>query len=146
MSAPETPAPCALPRPRRRWLAAAAAGLVILLCGIAIGAAGTVIIAHDLLVGAIQDPDAMAELVTRRMVRKLDLDGPQEARVREIVTRHAASLAALRASVRPRFDAELDQMVAEIAAALEPAQADAWHAWIARLRATWQPPLEAPPQ
>lgn len=145
MTAPG-PAPAqdhALPRPRRRWLAPVALGAVILLSGIAIGAGGALYVAHELIVGALESPEATAEFIAKRMDRRLALTPEQAEAARGILQRRAAALQALRESIRPSFDAELDGMQAEVSAILTPEQAAKWNARIDTIRSRWQfpPPL-----
>jgi len=135
------------PPPGRAWGISpwrmAVLGLVILLCGMVIGAAITARVARRAIVHAATHPEEMPARAAERLAARLDLTDEQRTQVEEILRRRLASLAALRVRMRPRLDRELDALDADVSAILDERQQARWHRDFQRLRAFIQPPLPA---
>lgn len=118
-------------------------GLVILLCGMVIGAGITVRVARRAVVHAVTHPEEMPAQAAERLAARLDLTDEQRAQVEQILRQRLTTLAALRSRLRPHVDRELDALDAEISAVLDEQQRARWHHDFERLRTFIQPPLPA---
>ena len=104
-------------RTRGRWKLTLL-GAVILVCGVAIGSAGTLIIRHE-----PPPPPKPTEFIMARMQRDLQLSAQQSKQIREILTKHFAILDAERDQLRARMDEQFRLMNDEIAKVLDQEQA-----------------------
>ena len=104
-----------------------ALGLAILLCGMVMGAAGTMVVTRRALRHGIQAPDKTARSLTQRMNAQLNLSPEQQKQVAEIVCRHLKQLRATRKE-------QLRLMRDEVAGVLSPEQAALWRKGFDRLQ------------
>ncbi len=140
------PSPTGVASPRRRdkWKTVAL-GLAILLCGILIGAGGTVICVRKILVYAIHHPEEAPARLTARLRKKLHLSDDQAARVKAILSERQEAIQAIRRETQPKVMKEFEQAKEEIAATLTPDQARSWRSLFAQLQRRWIPVLPPPP-
>jgi len=141
--------PLTVPRgTSRRWWKALLLGLAILLCGAVIGSALTLIVAHRIVVHAIDNPHEAPTRIANRMKRKLDLSEEQRAKVLEILTERQRAIHAIRSEAQPKVVHELNLAKEQVAAVLNEKQARSWRERFDSLRRRWLPwlaPSWAPP-
>jgi hypothetical protein len=130
-----------LARPRRRRWVSLLLALVILICGIAIGAAGTIHVLHRHLQYAIHHPEGVPAHLASRLRSNLDLSAEQTSRVEGIVRVRQEQIQQIRLRFQPEFEAQLDGIEKDIAGVLTARQAAQWHDWVAEKRRLWLPPL-----
>jgi hypothetical protein len=118
-----------------------ALGLVILVCGMLIGAGGTLICVKRIILHAIHHPDEAPARITARMQKRLHLTEEQAQRVKAILTQRHRSIMAIRREAQPKVVQELDKAKQEVAAILPPDQARSWNLRFDELRQKWIPPL-----
>jgi len=118
-------------------------GLVILLCGMVIGSAATLVVARRAVVHAVLHPEEMPERAAERLGRRLDLSAKQQAQVETILRHRLLALAHIRERIRPHIDRELDELREEVAAVLDEEQARQWRDDFRRLRRLIQPQAAA---
>jgi len=116
-------------------------GVVILLCGMAIGGGLTTKILWNRLLYNIQHPEHVPVLIVKSMEKGLGLNAEQADQIRPIINAHFKNIHDIRREIRPRFDAELDGMRNEVAAVLTPEQAEHWKKGFDALRAKLQLPV-----
>lgn len=93
--------------------------LVTFTAGVAVGVFG----AHIVHVrGEHGTPAFPAKMMVNRLDRRLDLTDQQRAQVEQIIRRHHAAIAAVRATMQPRVRAEIEQANVEITRILTPEQ------------------------
>jgi hypothetical protein len=131
-----------VPRKRRPWRSLLL-GLVILFCGILIGAGITVIALQKVVLYAIHHPEQVPSRLTERLRGKLGLSDDQAKKIRGILKERQRAFQALRRATRPKVERELDRLREEVAAVLDANQARKWRSRFDRLRRHWMPP---PPQ
>ena len=126
--------------PKKRWWRTVLLGIVILVCGVAIGAGGTIVITRHLILHAIQHPEEAPQRITDRVRSKLGVSDEQAAQIKAILSKRQQAIHALRRQVQPQVEEELYQAREEVAALLKPEQADKWRKRFDRLR-IWFPAL-----
>jgi hypothetical protein len=126
---------------RKRWRAFFL-GIMILLCGMVIGAGGTVVVMKRIILHAIQHPEEAPQRITDRVRNKLDLTEDQAAKVKAILTERQKKIQALRRQVQPEVQKELEKAKEDVAAVLKPDQAEKWRERFDHLR-IWFPALPA---
>ncbi len=137
---PEKPnIPIAKPRRRRVWTILLALGIFI--CGVLVGGGLTFKIVTVGYKRAFQKPDVLAEKITRRMERRLDLSSDQVKQVREIILEQQRAFQALHKEFRPRLDSQIEKTRGELAKVLTPEQMQKWEKTFARIQRFWLPPL-----
>jgi hypothetical protein len=129
-------------RPRR--IRSLLLGAVILVCGILIGAGLTTHILWGRLLHKARHHEQMAERMTGRMIRDLDLTEEQAAQVRQIIEERLEAIRAIHEDARPRAEAELQRLHEEVAVLLTAEQAERWERRIAMMREHW--PRYGPPR
>ncbi len=132
-------------RPRRRWLRPIIFSLIILICGMVIGSGMTLHILWRGFKSTISQPSAMAERITKKMQRRLDLTDEQTQAVREILNRHKQEFLDLHQEVRPRVRTILKSIRLEVSEVLTPEQAQKWQEYYDKRLKRWHPPLPEPP-
>jgi hypothetical protein len=137
---PSIPSPV---RPRRRWLSVLLV-VVLLGCGALIGSGLTVLVAVNRLQHALHHPEEFPAKATAMLRHKLGLSDDQAAKVEDIFRHRQAALLAIRREARPRVEAELGRVRAEVAEVLDAAQVNEWNLWFEEKRAKWLPPLPVP--
>lgn len=128
-----------LPRKRRPWRSILL-GLIILFCGILIGAGVTVILLQRVVFYAIHHPEEIPNRLTERLRNKLSLTDDQTKKVKAILTERQKAFTELRRVTRPKVERELKSLREEVAAVLDKDQARKWSKRFDRLRRQWLPP------
>ncbi len=113
------------PSARERWQLLLL-GLVLLLCGVAIGAAGTVLFWHYHMRHVFEHPERIPGQITDRLEAGLRLTPDQRGRIEKIIHQHHEKLMAFHQQEFARMDAEIKALRDEIAAVLTPEQAKQW--------------------
>ena len=132
-----------VPRKRRFWRALLL-GMVILLCGMLIGAGVTVIVLQKFVLYAIHHPEEVPNRVAERLRNKLSLSDEQAKKVKAILTERQKAFLVLRRMARPKVERELERLREEVAAVLDENQARKWRKRFDRLRRQWMPPPPPP--
>ncbi len=139
---PETPSSTSefpLLRRRRPWRSLLL-GLIILFCGMLIGAGITVIILQKVVLYAIHHPEEIPNRLTERLRNKLGLTDEQTKNVKAILIERQKAFMALRRATRPKMERELEQLREDVAAILDKNQARKWRKRFDTLRRQWMPP------
>jgi hypothetical protein len=133
------------PVPRRGyWLP----GVALLVCGFLAGAlcGGSLVARHVLskIQKGIDYPESRVEQTVMHMSRSLGLTQEQEEKIRTILNSQDKELISLRQQIWPKVTARLELTEKEIAAILNPEQAEKWKNTVAGDRRQWGP-REGPP-
>jgi Spy/CpxP family protein refolding chaperone len=126
-----------LPRPKRRRLWSILLMLGIFVCGLVTGGGLTLKIISVRIQDATHNPSEMAERITGRMTRYLDLNDMQSAQVEKIIKQNLADLQPLRTEVRSRLIRQMEKTRREIAPLLTPEQVEKLDKRIRRLQKFW---------
>lgn len=118
---------------KRRWRVVLL-GILILVCGIAIGAGGTAVIMRHIILRAIQHPEEAPQRIADRVRGKLGISDEQAVRIKAILSERQKAIQALRRQVQPQIENELNQAREEVAALLNPQQAEKWRKRFDKLR------------
>lgn len=121
------------PRPVCDLIKSILLGMVILAAGIAIGASITFIRLSRPIPQPQREPEIAAEQTLRQISRELNLSPQQRQQLEPIFQKHFRILNDLRAQVRPRIVAQLEQMNEEIFSVLDEPQRQLWQQRIRRL-------------
>ena len=135
---PDTPS-SPLVRPRRRWVRTFLLALVIFISGVVVGGGLTFKVITTGFKRFFQDPERLAEHITHRMDKTLDLTDDQVVHVRRIILERQKAFHSLRKEVQPRLEAEIENTRRELAAVLTPEQARKWEKRYGRLLRFWLP-------
>jgi len=135
--APSSPTGLSIASKKKRWRSFLL-GTVILVCGIAIGAGGTVVVMKHIIVNAIQHPERLPQRITDRMRGKLGLSEDQATKLKAILTERQKRIQALLRQIQPEVDKEFEKAKEDVAATLKPEQAKKWRERFDRLR-MWFP-------
>ncbi len=136
----------AFAKPRRRRLWTILLALMIFLCGVLVGGGLSFKIVTAGYKRAFQDPDFLADKITRRMERRLDLNRDQVKQVREIILERQKAFQSLYKEFRPRLDSQIEKTRQELAKVLTPEQAQKWEKTFRRIQRFWLPPLPGEPR
>lgn len=132
-------------RPWRRILL----GVIILVCGIAIGAGGSAIILRNALrtqmLHAMRHPERAPAAMVERMQRELHLSPKQAEQVEAIITQRFLAIEQIREKTRPRIDEQLGLMKEEVLKVLDKAQGREWLKGLEKFRRIPPPPPPHPP-
>jgi len=131
----------AFSKPRRRRLGTILLALIIFICGVLVGGGLSFKIVTAGYKRAFQDPDFLAEKITHRMERRLDLNSDQVQQVREIILEQQKAFQGLHKEFRLRLDSEIEKTRKEMAKVLTQEQVQKWEKTFARMRRFWLPPL-----
>jgi hypothetical protein len=137
---PVSPVGLSLASKKKRWRSLLL-GILILVCGMAIGTGGTVVVMKRIILHSIQHPEKVPQRITDRMRGKLDLTEDQAAKVKAILTESQKKIQDLLRQIQPEVDKEFEKAKEDVAAILKPDQAKKWRDRFDRLR-NWFP---APP-
>ncbi len=129
-----------LAKPRRRWLRTVLLATAIFVCGTLVGGGVTFKIIAGGYKRTFQEPAVLAEEITHRMKRRLDLTDDQVQQVRRIILEQQMAFQSLRKEFRPRLDDQIEKTRRELAAVLTPEQARKWEKRFARIQRFWLPP------
>ncbi len=142
---PDAPA-SALARPRRRWLRTLLLTLIVFVSGVLVGGGLTFKVVTTGFKRFFQEPEVLAENITHRMKKRLDLTDDQAVQVRRIILERQKALQSLRKEVQPRIEAEIEKTRREMAAVLTPEQARKWEKRFRYFSRFWLPsPSGTPP-
>jgi len=130
-----------LAKPRRRWLRTALLATAIFVCGALVGGGLTFKIIASGYKRAFQEPAVLAEEITQRMKRRLDLTDDQVQKVGKIILEQQMAFQSLRKEFRPRLDDQMEKTRRELTAVLTPEQAHKWEKRFAHIQRFWLPPL-----
>jgi|GEM_PF-3070568 len=108
--------------------------LVILLAGLVIGSAATVIFTRNRLAGPPRPPRVSSERMLRRLEHTLQLESEQVDRIRVILNRHMQALRDIRENARRTVDEQLAIMNEEVSSVLDEHQKSLWQRHLHRLR------------
>ena len=109
-------------------------GLVILLAGIVIGVAATILATGYAPPEPPPGPEFAADRMVGRLQRDLRLTPDQIDRIRTILERHVQKLQEIRMDARPKIAAELQLMNDEISSVLRHDQRRLWQQHLGRLQ------------
>ncbi|MBE3099561.1 MAG: hypothetical protein IMZ44_20785 [Planctomycetes bacterium] len=133
-NAPHTPGGAAhLPQPGRQTWPLVLLGLVILVCGTAIGGGAAVLWLKDRLAGPPR-PDRATPEIVRDLRSRYDLTEEQARRVGGIMQHRMEALEAIRRDAEEKFEAEHEKLRGEMKAVLTPEQYEQWVAHFDSLR------------
>ena len=127
--------------------------VTVFVLGVLVGVLGTAL-AVKRLVGQVVDggPEAVREVVVRRLARELDLTAAQRAKIETITRATHEQLMQLRAEKQPEIEAILADAIDKMRRELQPEQQDRLQALYDRATRTWrltgaglQPPIPPPP-
>jgi hypothetical protein len=125
------------PGVRRGWLRNLALGLVLLLCGAAIGSVVTAVVVERGPFHGMKRPEHLSELIAHRIKTKYGLNDEQEQKLRGIFEEHGKKLADIRADVQPRVEAEHEALQKAVETVLTPEQASDWEKEFEQMRRAW---------
>jgi len=123
-----------LPPPRSFPWRQLALGLVILLCGTAIGAGGALLLGRKALVHTIRSRDPNPRELTGRMGERLDLTAEQRKRVEAIVSERMGAVREIREETRPRIGEQMELMQKEVGEVLTTQQKAEWREWFSEVQ------------
>jgi hypothetical protein len=101
-------------------------GLVILLAGIAIGAASSLLIVWRIPMGPMPGPEHQADRMIQGLRHELGLSPQQRREIEPIIHRHMERLDQIRRDARPLIEDELRRMNEEIMPILNDQQRAMW--------------------
>ena len=110
---------------KRRWKLVLL-GLIILFCGVVIGAGITFHVGSVMIFHAMSPGDEMAERITKRIDRNLGLTDEQRSQVAEIVARRVSAFKGIHTSVSPRIKEQFALLHDDIAPILTEKQKLKW--------------------
>lgn len=113
--------------------------ILFVICGLIIGAGGTVYVMNDSVRDFLTRPDQLPGHLLNRMDSNLGLTAAQHEAARHIIEKHFAALDDVRRRFQPEIQTTLDAMRDEIATILEPDQQTIWLQNFERVRSDWQP-------
>jgi Spy/CpxP family protein refolding chaperone len=129
-----------LAKPRRRRLWNALLALIIFIAGVGVGSGLTYRNVSGHFKKHFQEPSTLADKITHRMKRRLDLTDEQTVQVRKILLENLKEFQSIRAKVRPQLEAQLEKTQNELEAVLTPEQSKKLELRIHELRKFWLPP------
>ena len=110
---------------KRRWTKVLL-GIVILLCGIIIGAGGTAAVMQKLIHRVFEHPEELPEMITSRMEKKLDLTSEQAVEVKRVLDVRIGNIQEIMKEVHPRIHEELTSLRDEVDEVLDEEQRKKW--------------------
>jgi len=138
MSQDTTTSPIA--RPRRRWVWTVLLALVIFVSGVLVGGGLTFKVITSGFKRSFQDPAVLAEHITLRMKRRLNLTDEQTFQVRRIILEQERAFQSLRKQIRPQLEAQIEKARRELTAVLTPEQTRKFEKRFDRFLKFWLPP------
>lgn len=108
--------------------------LVILLAGIAIGAASAIILSRHRMIVPSNGPEFVSERMVRSLQRRLQLSPDQAEKVESILQQRMQKLHEIRMNARPQITEQLRLMNEEISALLTERQKRIWQERLYRLQ------------
>jgi hypothetical protein len=132
-------------RTRRRWVWTVLLALVIFVSGVLVGGGLTFKVITSGFKRSFQDPAVLADRITHRMKKRLNLTDEQAVRVRRIILEQQKAFQSLRKQVRPQLEAQIEKTRQELAAVLTPEQARKWEKRFGHFLKFWLPPQPGDP-
>ena len=132
-------------RPRRRWVWTILLALVIFVSGVLVGGGLTFKFITSGFKRSFQDPSLLADRITHRMKKRLNLTDEQAVQVRRIILEQQKAFQSLRKQVRPQLEAQIEKTRQELAAVLTPEQARKWEKHFRHFLKFWLPPKPGNP-
>jgi len=114
-------------------------GLIILMAGLVIGAASTLILVRPRPIGWPGGPEFVSEGMLRSLQRYLHLSREQAEKVESILQKHMRKLHEIRMNARPQIVEQLRLMNEEISAVLTEQQKQIWQDRLQQLQRQLQP-------
>ena len=118
---------------KRRWKLVLL-GLIILFCGMIIGAGITFHIGNVMILHVLGPGDEMADRITKRIDRNLDLTDKQRSQVAEIVARRVSAFKRILFDVYPKVKEQFALLHDEIAPILTEEQKRKWEKHYERMQ------------
>ncbi len=122
-------------------------GLLLLLCGVIIGASLTAAFGFNRLMATIHEPETIPPRIVARMKWNLSLTDEQAEQVEAIITDLQRDLVSIRDRNLPEIERELEQARTEVLEVLTPEQGKIYNRGFEKLRDTLVPKVaikEAP--
>jgi hypothetical protein len=116
-------------------------GLVILIGGIAIGAATTVMVLKPRLPFAPPGIEGSAQRMLDGMANELNLTAEQRRLIEPLIKQHMAKLDEIRSKAQPQITEQFRLMHDEIAKVLTPEQLSLWEERLRRIPENFRPPM-----
>ena len=115
-------------------------GIILLLSGMVIGAAGDFYIHKMMRDNFIKHPERAPRLITKRLKSELDLSPAQAEQVEIILTKRLKTLKQIQEECRSPLDEELNVLRDEVLQTLDENQAQRWRKHFAKARHFLPPP------
>jgi Spy/CpxP family protein refolding chaperone len=119
-------------------LKSAVLGLVLLVCGVAIGSVTTAVMFNRGPWRELGKFGHAPDEIANRMKEKYNLSDEQAKQLMTIFEEHGDKLAQIRAEVQPRVDAEHEALQSAVEKILTPEQAADWRADFEKMRNSWR--------
>jgi hypothetical protein len=127
-------------RKKKRWRAILL-GLIILASGFLLGA-GTSAVYFKRMVYMIQTPGEAPKKITNRLRWKLGLSEQQAEKIQAIFIEREKALTVIYRDVSPRLQEEMKRTRDDVAAVLNPDQAETWLTHFDRMQRRWFPGMD----
>ena len=114
-----------LPKPPNTWLTLLM-GAVLLVCGVVIGAGGTVLVVKNRMDQPGSAPEQFNRRLTERMTRDLDLTPEQSKQIRAVFDGHRDEMKSIREGVDEQMNVLRESMREEMSVILTPDQLSQW--------------------
>jgi hypothetical protein len=101
-------------------------GLVILLAGIIIGGAASLLVVWRVPIGPMPGPERVADRMIQGLLQELRLSPQQRQQIEPIIRRHMERIDQIRKEARPQIEGHLRQMNEEIMPILDDQQRMMW--------------------
>ena len=134
MAEPIDKNPAPLPPPAASKLRPVIFGVVLLMCGVAIGSGATILLVRSEANRAMRDPNWMTQRAAARLEKDLNLTANQAAQVREIFQAHRERVHAFRSQHGDRARQMFRELQRDIEEVLTPGQAEKFRARLQRAR------------
>jgi hypothetical protein len=118
----------------RQWPKAFFAGCAILICGIVIGSAATLMWEERRGDERPGPPGPSPEMFLERLRQDLAITDVQAQQILPYLVESHSKLEAIRLQTEPRVRAEMESLDAKIGSVLDPAQKDKWTKRVAEMR------------
>ena len=122
------------------WLTAFAMMSAVFMFGAVVGGVASVQFVKSRMEKRFQEPGAFMDRALIRMSRELSLSDTQTETIRGILDTHRDTIQRLHEEFRPKIEAEFDALEKNVAAALNPEQAELWNQRFDEERGRWLRP------
>ncbi len=122
------------------WKSALALSLVAFVCGVTVGAAGSLHYVANKFPPFREQPERMPGRIASHLRGQLNLDAAQTEEVRRVFDRGLIKLREVRKGVQPQLDTVAGETFDEVNAVLEPRQREKWRVWFEMMRLRFTPP------